>query len=251
MTQPVPEKPVVAVCGKGGAGKTVVSALLARALRDAGTRPLLLVDADPVCGLLSALGERADQTLGAVRERVIAAARDSDEDARRRVADQLDYLVLEAMIEHDDHALLAMGRSSARGCYCPVNALLRDAIDLVSGPFAAVLIDAEAGLEQVNRRVTRCVTKTLVVTDGSRRSRETLALIAEMVGPDAVAALANRCPSGKAPPAPAGVAWLGVFPEDETVRRFDREGRSLWELPADNAALAAARAVAAALGITR
>ena len=60
--------PIIAVCGKGGVGKTVFSALLARALAAAGVQPLLLVDADPVGGLTSAIGERAVETLSGVRE---------------------------------------------------------------------------------------------------------------------------------------------------------------------------------------
>ena len=247
-----PGRPVLAVCGKGGVGKTVLSALLARALREAGTTPLLLVDADPVGGFTAAIGARVEKTLGSVRAELIAEARAAgDEDARERVAEQLDYLVLEALHEHGDYALLAMGRSTERGCYCSVNTLLRKGLELVVAPFAAVLIDAEAGLEQINRQVTREVTRTLVVTDGSRRSLDTLRAIVETTGPERVAAVANRCrgldevfPDGSLP---EGVVALGRLPEDDELRRFDREARPLWELPPDNPALAATRELAAAL----
>ena len=52
-------RPIVAICGKGGVGKTAVCALLSRAMIDAGVRPLLLVDADPVSGLTQ--GKRRPQ----------------------------------------------------------------------------------------------------------------------------------------------------------------------------------------------
>jgi len=65
----------MAVCGKGGVGKTVFSALFSRVLIEQGLTPLLLVDADPVGGLTSAIGEKAVNTLAGVRDRFIGEAR--------------------------------------------------------------------------------------------------------------------------------------------------------------------------------
>jgi CO dehydrogenase nickel-insertion accessory protein CooC1 len=54
-------KRLVATCGKGGTGKTVSVALMARALSEApGTGKLLLIDADPAMGA-SALGVKVDE----------------------------------------------------------------------------------------------------------------------------------------------------------------------------------------------
>jgi len=244
------EKPVLAVCGKGGVGKTACSALLGRVLLKAGIRPLLLVDADPVGGLASAIGERAVRTIADVRERLIASARTADEAEKARMAVDLDYLVMEALLERDGFSLFAMGHSQEKGCYCPVNTLLRQAIDLIVEPFAAVIIDAEAGIEQINRQVTQRVSRILVVTDGSTRSADTLQVIAGMVGKTRIGVVANRCAEGAAgqQALPAGVEFLGSIPEDETLREFDRRGRPLWELPEENAAVAAARRVARSLG---
>jgi CO dehydrogenase maturation factor len=241
-------KPIVAICGKGGAGKTACCALLSRALLDAGVKPLLLIDADPVGGLASAVGERAGKTIGSVREQIIASARAGDEGEKERLAIDLDYLVLEALLERDRYAFLAMGHTREKGCYCPVNTLLRQAIDVVVGPFAAVLIDAEAGIEQINRQVTRQVSRVVVVTDGSARSAATLRAIAAMVHVP-VSAVWNRRTDGAAAALPDGVDLLGAIPEDELLGRFDREGRPLWELPADDPAVRAASGIATALGL--
>ena len=243
-----PAKPILAVCGKGGVGKTAFSALLARALREAGTTPLLLIDADPAGGLLSAIGEAVSGTLAGVREALIATARGGEDAEKERLARQVDYLVMEALAERADYSVLAMGHGREKGCFCPANVLLRDAIDLVSDPFAAVLIDAEAGIEQISRQVTRRVTRVIGVTDGSLRSREVVELIAAMVEPERLAVVSNRAAGPEAPALPAGVLWLGAVPEDEAVRTFDRRGRPLWDLPADNPALAAVREIAVALG---
>ena len=200
-----------------------------------------------MAGLTSAIGERGRvRTLGEVREEIISTVKQG-EDGKRKVAAELDYLVLEALAERDGYALFAMGRNERKGCYCPVNSLLRDAIDIIAKPYPAVLIDAEAGIEQINRQVTRRVSRVLVVTDGSARSAETLTLIASLVDPIRISAVANRCDTPPTDPLPAGIAYLGALPEDDEVRRFDREGRPLWQLPADNPALCAAGAIARAL----
>jgi len=241
---------VVAVCGKGGVGKTAVSALLGHALMERGVRPLLLVDADPVGGLGFAVGSPPPRTLADVRAHVLEAARGSDEAARRRLADELDYRLLEVLAEHEEHALLAMGRSGEAGCFCPVNRLLRHAVDGLAAGFAAVLVDAEAGVEQIQREVTRQVDLLLVVVDGSQRSLHTLEVIRELAASTPVAVLANRVSSSSdAPQAlPPGAALLGRVPEDPVLADFDRAGRSLWELPESSAARRAARRTADALG---
>ncbi|MBU0516438.1 MAG: hypothetical protein KJ621_16900 [Proteobacteria bacterium] len=239
-------KPVVAVCGKGGAGKTVVAALLARAILDAGTGPILLIDADPAGGLVSALNQRVGQTLAGVRAEVLAAARQDRPVAS--LAEAVDYAALQALEERDGWSLLAMGYSAEDGCFCPANTLLREALDVIADPFAAVLIDAEAGLEQISRRVTRRVNRYLAVTDGSRRSAETLVHLADLVGPGRLSVIANRAAPGAHLRLPPGVTLAGAVPEDETLRQYDYQGRSLWDLPPDNPARQAVRTAARRLG---
>ncbi len=240
-------KPIVAICGKGGVGKTVFSALFARALRTAGVKPLLLVDADPAGGLVSAIGEKVENTLAGAREKLITSARAADENTKKRLAQQLDYFVLQALVEQSDYSLLAMGRSHEKGCFCPANILLREAIDFLSDPFAAVLIDAEAGLEQIHRRVTRNVTQIIAISDGSQRSRNMIEHISEMVGRQKLATVTNRVQQNTQS-RPDAIDLLGSIPEDDTLRQFDRDGRSLWELPADNPAYTAIENITKKLG---
>lgn len=241
--------PVWAICGKGGVGKTVLSALLGRALLDAGIGPLLLVDADPVGGLTAAIGERAVKTLGDVREEVLRRARLRGDDEQQRLADELDYLVLEALVERDRYGLLSIGRNRSPGCFCPVNKLLRSAIDVLSEPFAHVLIDAEAGIEQINREVTRRVTQVIAVTDGSARAAETVALIGSLTGERPLYVVANRGEEAALASLPARALGVGTLPEDDELRQFDRTGRPLWELPGSSPAARAAAAIAARLQV--
>jgi len=241
--------PVLAICGKGGVGKTATCALLARVLREAGVTPLLLVDGDPVGGLVGAIGERVEQTLAGVKAGVIAAARGADARARDQLARELDYHLLAALTERDGYALLALGRGEGPGCFCPANALLREALDVLLPSYAAVLLDAEAGVEQIQRQVTRRVSTVLAVTDGSARGAATVRQIATLVDGPEVAVALNRCAPQAAAALPAELAPRAAIPEDATLAEFDRTGRSLWELPADTPALTAARELAAALGL--
>jgi len=243
--------PILAVCGKGGVGKTVFSALLSRVLIDAGYSPLLLVDADPVGGLTSAIGETAADTLAGVRDRFINTARTGGKAELVKAADELDYFVLKALVERDEYSLLAMGRNLEKGCFCSANNLLRTAIDSLIPSFSSMLIDAEAGIEQINRDVTGRVTQVVVVVDASQRSMDTLRTIIEMVGPGQISVVANRVESAEAFKLPEGIPLLGLIPENQELRDFDRAGRPLWQLSTKNEALLAVRKIAGVMGISK
>ena len=58
----------IAVSGKGGTGKTTISALLIRSFIDLGEVPVLAVDADPNANLHEALGVTVHESLGSMRE---------------------------------------------------------------------------------------------------------------------------------------------------------------------------------------
>jgi CO dehydrogenase maturation factor len=237
----MPPPTVLAVLGKGGAGKTAISALLARFLLDAGAGPLLLVDADPAAGLTYAVGATPRGTIGTVKAKLIDAADDGA--SPDEVAARVDWWVLEALQEFDRFSLLAMGRTESRGCFCPVNKLLRAAITHLGGGFSHVLIDAEAGVEQVQRQVMEQVHVPIVVTDSSRRGMATAVLLAELVreygiGGGQAGLLVNRAdriPDG----VPSGLTVWGSIPQDAVLQRYDEEGRALLELPENSAALTA------------
>jgi CO dehydrogenase maturation factor len=240
------ERQVIAVCGKGGVGKTAFSALLSRVLIDSGVQPLLLIDADPAGGLTFAIGERSVNTLAGVRDRLIASARKGQS---AQVANELDYLLLQALVERKTYSLLAMGHSAEKGCFCPANRFLKSAIDILISAFSAVLIDAEAGIEQINRDVTRRVSRIITVLDGSQKSVETLRLIRDMVADVPMSVVMNRGTGNKCgQDLPDGVEFLGVIPENKELRQFDREGRPLWTLAPANRALVAARKIVPRLG---
>ena len=98
----------VAILGKGGVGKTALTALLTRTLVGKDGK-LLVIDADPVVGLPPALGLRVARTMGDVRLEIIKKARTDAEKAKLEVVNMVDYMIFECLVEADGFALLAMG----------------------------------------------------------------------------------------------------------------------------------------------
>ncbi len=243
---------LVSVCGKGGTGKTVITAMMTRALVDSGRAgKLLVIDADPALGQLSALGAKARRTMGQVREEIIRTAKEGNKDKKADLAEKIDYMVFEALTETDDFALLAMGRTETMGCYCPVNGLLRKAIETLSQSFDTILIDGEAGLEQINRQVTRQLDTLLIISDPSSRGIETAAVINDMVHKDKlvqckkVGIVFNRVLDNvdllSASASRIGVPVLGLVPHDQSIAEHDLLGKPVKDLPADSSAQAAVR----------
>jgi CO dehydrogenase maturation factor len=244
------ERRLVATCGKGGTGKTVSVALMARVLSEAaGTGKLLLIDADPAMGLTSALGVGVTRTMGEVREKIIRTARAGESEEKAQLVDMIDYMALEALCETERFAVLAMGRTETLGCYCPVNTLLRGAIEVLSKSFDTILIDGEAGLEQINRQVVSHLHTLLILSDPTSRGLETAALIRKMVEVDKVmkcrklGLVLNRVRGNeellRSAASKLDLEVFGMIPFDEAIAEHDLIGKPVTELPGDSPALAA------------
>ena len=104
------EKPVViAVCGKGGSGKTVVSSLLIKLLAADTNKKVLAIDADPAVGLLLALGIEAQRTVDGIRNDLIQRIDQGQKLERGELLATLDYELFESLAERDNLACLAIG----------------------------------------------------------------------------------------------------------------------------------------------
>jgi len=247
-------KRMIASCGKGGTGKTAFTSMMTRVLLDSGKAgKLLLIDADPAMGLPLALGMNVRRTMGQIREEIIKAARSDKENEKRRVTQMLDYMAFEALNETDQFALLAMGRTETLGCYCPVNSILKDTIGTLSKSFDTIIIDGEAGLEQINRQVVGQVDTLIIVSDATSRGLKTAEQIEHMVHAEKVikteklGLVFNRVSGNedvlKNAAADIGVEIFGFIPQDEKVAYYDLMGKSILELTPDSPALKAVREI--------
>lgn len=251
---PSTKKRLVAVSGKGGTGKTAFTAMMTRVLLESGRGGrLLLIDADPALGLPGAVGLQVKRTMGQVREKIIRTARSGTKEEKDQLGEMLDYMVFEALVETDTFALLAMGRTETLGCFCPVNDLLRGAIEALSKSFDTIIIDGEAGVEQINRQVVRHLDTLVVVSDATARGLQTASLIKRMISDDRViqceqlGLVFNRVQgnreflerSGRE----IGLQVFGCIPQDDFIGQYDLVGRPITELPAASPGLVAVRAI--------
>jgi CO dehydrogenase maturation factor len=152
----------IAVSGKGGSGKTTISALLVKTLLRRGIRPVLAVDADPAGCLAPALGMKPTITLGEIREQT----RDAGNLPKSQF---IEISLQQAVCEGEGFDLISMGRPEGPGCYCFVNNLLRETLERICEPYRAVIIDCEAGMEHISRRTAGKVDLLLLVSDVSLR----------------------------------------------------------------------------------
>ena len=238
---------VIALTGKGGVGKTSLSAAIVRLLTE--KKPdakILAIDADPAIGLSTALGITVRETLDEIRLRVA-------EDVSGKLKDTQDILaeakfrLFEAMEEQGGFAFLAIGRPEAAGCYCAINTYLKQVISLLSESFDYIVIDGEAGIEQINRRVMEKVTHLVCVSDQSRKGLAIAGTIREvaqrMVLYDEIGLIVNRAPLpdrlGKAGSIEetSGIMLASVIGQDDSMTENDIEGRSIFELPEEAAIL--------------
>ena len=143
----------ITVAGKGGVGKTAISAILVDFLANLGA--VLAVDADPSANLNDALGVDVQNTVGRTREKM----KDDIKDGRLRMdvskQEILDARIHESLVETDRFDLLAMGRPEGPGCYCAANHMIRFSIDKLAKSYDYVVMDCEAGLEHISRQTTQ------------------------------------------------------------------------------------------------
>jgi len=231
---------IIAVSGKGGTGKTLVSSLLIKALSDTKL-DILAIDADPDSNLPEALGVDVHKTVGDVREEL------KEDTAKGRIPtgmnkwDILDYRVMESIIETPNFDLLVMGRPEGSGCYCAVNNMLRRIIENLSSNYDVIIIDTEAGLEHLSRRTTQNVDVMLVVTDKSKRGILTAQRIGQLADEleikfQELYLVLNRVNTENEEEIlkkakETGLEMAGVIYEDDEVTQYDIEGRPLVELP--------------------
>ncbi len=170
----------LAVAGKGGVGKTSITALMIKALVDGGQIPLLAIDADSNSNLHEVLGLREPRSVGCVRE---DTRNMGDEVPGGMTKDRfMEYQIQACLEETKDLDFISMGRPEGPGCYCMANNILREIIARLTSNYSVVIIDNEAGMEHLSRRTEEEVDHLFIISDPAPRSLRTIGRIVELIG---------------------------------------------------------------------
>jgi len=233
---------LIAITGKGGVGKTTISALLIKNLLAAKQAPVLAIDADPNSCLDAALGVCVTDTVGRVREEVKTSP---DVGANISKRELLRIKLEQGLVEAKGFDLIAMGRPEGAGCYCYANNILKDIIAEISSQYPYVVLDNEAGLENLSRRIVQKVDLLVLVSDGSNAGLQTLLRLHQLAGEMALsygklALIINRLRDGKLPARTDELREktkadiiIGL-PEDEEIAAFAEASRSFLEISESN-----------------
>ena len=148
----------LAVTGKGGVGKTTISALLAKALSDTG-RKVIAIDADPNANLLACMGYREAEAVrplvelnDLIEERTGAAP--GTIGGMFKLNPRVDDIPDKCAVNIDGVKVLVAGavKRGGSGCYCPENAFVRALVShLLLDQDTALILDMEAGIEHLSR----------------------------------------------------------------------------------------------------
>lgn len=232
---------ILAVAGKGGVGKTSLSATIVRSLVEKyPDKKILAIDADPAVGLSTALGIDVKMTIDDIRKEIIASVDEGDTRTAIELLGEAKYRIFDALVETDGYSFIAVGRPETAGCYCKINSYLKEVISILSNEFDYVVIDGEAGIEQINRRVMEKVTHLLLITDPSKKGCQVINTIKnvadELVMYEKIGVIINRMAdeSLKDYIDTNGIPVLSYIEDDKNLSMFDIKGENIFNLPPES-----------------
>jgi CO dehydrogenase maturation factor len=235
----------LAITGKGGVGKTTLTALLAQVYADKG-RQVLAVDADPSPCLAGALGFPAElraqlkpiaEMDDLIEERT--GAKPGKVGGFFTINPRVDDIPERFSVLHRGVRLLEMGsvELGGSGCICPEAAMLKTLFThLLFRKDDLLFLDMYAGVEHLGRATVDFVDAMLVVVEPTRRSLGTAAQIKKLandIGLTRLYLVGNKVRTEdeakfleeESPDLPL----LGYMPVDLKVQEADRLGIPVYD----------------------
>ena len=208
----------IAVTGKGGVGKTTLSAAIAAHL--AAHQAVTVIDADPDMNLAGTLGVEAPPPI--TEERDLIEERAGGGGLVNLTPEVEDVLDTHSTSFGTGGQLLTIGAPSGAnsGCMCPENSFVRTLVSTALGE-ESVVLDMEAGVEHLGRGTADSVDAMLVVVEPSQASIDTATRIdglAEELGIQDVRAVVNKTrDNGERVAEALPVPVVATLPYDEAI----------------------------------
>ena len=225
----------IAVAGKGGAGKTTITATMARLAARAG-RDVLCIDADSNPNLAVALGMDGDPAATVVPPSLVS--RRLDGPALRAPLEQV--LGAHSVLGPDGMRLSHMGMPghAEAGCMCSAHGAVRAMLADIGHDGPTTFLDLEASPAHFSRGTARHVDVLLLVAEPYFRSLETVRRMADLgreLAIPQIGVVANKVRDAGDAEAVGefcqrhDLAVVGEVPWDDAVLDADRDRRPLVE----------------------
>jgi CO dehydrogenase maturation factor len=245
--------------GRGGTGKSSFTALMAKCFTEAGQTPLLLVDADPDQNLAEMVGlDLKEAGKFTIAELLVSTfIEQGGTTVGVPPTERIESRIwAKGLFESDDFDFLSVGTKWVEGCYCMPNSALKGALESLTKNYQYVLIDSPAGLEHLNRRITSKVNDVFDILDHSKKSMDHVKRAHRIANEVGMQFDNFYLIGGYRFPAELGVhaetslnfKYLGKIVADSTLDEYVLEGKSLLNLPSDNAACASVKKILTTAG---
>jgi CO dehydrogenase maturation factor len=239
---------IVVVTGRGGTGKSTFTSLMARYLGELGLTPVLLVDSDPDENLAEMMGidlkSQNKKSIADVLAKILEERRMSKMVGMSPTDKIEPFIFQETLYEGDSFFdFIGVGTKWIEGCYCLPDHSLGQIMERWARNYAYVLVDSPAGVEHLNRRITKRVKDVFNILDASKKSidnaKRTYRIMREvgitfdnyyLVGGHTFSQIFEE-DARKQP-----YTYLGRIEYDELVRDYNIEGRALLDLPEESKA---------------
>jgi CO dehydrogenase maturation factor len=235
----------LAISGKGGVGKTTLTALLAQVYANSG-RQVLAVDVDPSPCLALALGFPPEVRAGlrpiAEMDELIyerTGAHPGTVGGFFTINPRVDDLPERFWVAQRGVRLLEMGSVDigGSGCICPESALLKTLFThLLFRKDDVLILDMYAGVEHLGRATADFVDVMLVVVEPTRRSLGTAAqikVLAADIGLTRLGLVGNKVRNAEEAAflktESPGLPIFGFLPADLAVQEADRLGAAVYD----------------------
>lgn len=241
-------KGTIVVTGRGGTGKSTFTTMMARYMGEKGVDPVLLVDSDPDESLAEMIGldleEEGKRSIADVLSEILETRKMATMSGMTPTEKIEPFIFQECLWEGKDfYDFIGIGTKWIEGCYCLPDRSLGQIMDMWGKNYEYVIVDSPAGVEHLNRRITKKVKAVFNILDPSKKSfdnaKRSYKIMNEVdidfdeyyiVGgyrfPESLEKEAQNQP----------FTFLGRVEGDPKIYEYNIEGKSLLSVPANSPA---------------